>query len=218
MIVALLSLLLLIQSPSGTPVRLGYLGPLLTDDDIGQIDRLVADYGKRPWLVDGNQGQIWDPGGDGWAIWVYLQPTQVTPDVRRGDAVYIRARVAVPNGPRVWRPVYWSAHAQVLVPGRSFDDIRSNDDVNRPFFDDLEFDSAELANIVHFARSEPSLAAARDLRILEVRRSRDARGNYLADEYAQVNFLGPKATMILRLKRLGQTYSVLSYEASTVVQ
>jgi hypothetical protein len=60
------------------------------------------------------------------------------------------------------------------------------------------------------------LLLQRDLRILSMVHWHDAAGNYTDDRYAQIDLTGWRKTMILMLKRVGQTLAVVSYGASDV--
>jgi hypothetical protein len=49
-------------------------------------------------------------------------------------------------------------YAQVAIPGRSLDDVRGEDDLNRPFWVYGEFADEELIALSRFIRSGPAAA------------------------------------------------------------
>jgi hypothetical protein len=130
-----------------TPLRTGDVARHLTEEDIAALE-MVLPSGAKPWLLDGDRGQV--PRAE--FIEVYLSPTASTPELRRGHAVWV-TRHTNPLTP--WTVERAESYAQVVITGRKFDDIQSDDDVNRPFRVFGHFDDSELVGLVHFLRSNP---------------------------------------------------------------
>ena len=91
----------------------------------------------------------------------YLAPTTTTPELRRGTVV---------SGQLT------RSYAQVAIPGRSFDQIDDEQDINRPFQVIGNFDDAELVSLVQLLRSNPptrGMASIESSPILSIRRIED---------------------------------------------
>ena len=162
---AVLSLLVLApQITSDSPGRLGEIASRLSADDLAQLERLA---GERPWLLIGHPAQV----GNNWSVEVYGRPRTVDRTLRRGTMVWAwtvpspvlaTARAPEPAVPRQWTtgPADGDSWAQVALPGRALDDLRSEQDVNRPFRVAGVFRDAELVSLVEFIRSGPELPGA----------------------------------------------------------
>jgi hypothetical protein len=97
------------QSPA-TPLRIGDVARRMTEQDITALESLLPS-GAKPWLLIGVR--TW-----GEHVEAYLAPTTTTPALRRGTVVS-------------WQRT--GSYAQVTIPGRSFDQIDGDQDINRPF-------------------------------------------------------------------------------------
>jgi len=142
----------LMQSPA-TPLRIGDVARRMTEQDVAALE-LALPSGARPWLLIGVRA--W-----GEHVEAYLAPTTATPVLRRGTVV---------SGQRT------GSYAQVAIPGRSFDDIQGDQDINRPFQVIGHFDDAELVSLVRLLRSNPptrGMASIESSPILSIRRIED---------------------------------------------
>jgi len=130
----------LIQAPT-TPLRIGDVGRQLTEQDVVAIEMVLP---AKPWLLSGER--TW-----GEHVEAYLAPTTTAPALRRGTVIGLMRRTV-----SEWSVVQrtWS-YAQVAIPGRRFDEIDGDQDVNRPFYVLSSFDDDELVRIVQLIRSNP---------------------------------------------------------------
>ena len=111
---------------------LGATAPALTEDDVRQVTALVP-AGKKTWFLGVDEG--FSDGGRMLFATLYLNPDGVRPGYRWGRA--LRMQAAWPQRPgsdakRTWER--WSESPYVHLPraGREPDDVRGNDDRNRP--------------------------------------------------------------------------------------
>ena len=143
----------LMQSPTA-PLRIGDVARRMTEQDIAALELLLPS-GAKPWLLIGVRA--W-----GEVVEAYLEPTSTTPALRRGTVV------------SVWIRQRTESYAQVAIPGRSFDDIQGDQDINRPFRVVGRFDDEELVSLVRLLRSNPkSPFSIESWPILSVRRNED---------------------------------------------
>jgi hypothetical protein len=105
-----------------------------------------------------------------------------------------------------WNVSATESYGQVAIPGRSFDDIRGDQDMNRPFRVIGRLDDDELVRIVQLVRSDPPVRGVdhiQPLPILSVQRRDDdsvdvtLRGGHLR---------GQKVT----LRQVGQDWLIVS--------
>jgi hypothetical protein len=139
----ILALLLpLIQSAS-MPLRIGVLQ--LTREDVAALEMVLP---AKPWLLNGSRIQF------GIAEWVqaFLPPTGETQVLRRGAIVYAERRT---NPLGAWVVKRTESYAQVAIPGRRFDEIRDDHDINRPFRVIGQFEDEGIIRLVEFLRSNP---------------------------------------------------------------
>jgi hypothetical protein len=137
----------LTQADTTAPLRTGDVARQLTEQDIAALE-LVLPSGARPWLLNGDHGQIPDTQ----YIEAYLSPTTATSTLRRGPVISVTRRISR-LGP--WTTERVDSYAQVAIAGRKFDDIQDDQDVNRPFRVIGRFDDTELVQLVEFIRSNP---------------------------------------------------------------
>ena len=159
------------QSNSKT-IRTGDVSRQLTEGDIAALERVLP-AGAKPWLLDGDPLQI--AGVE--SIQAYLSPTTATSTLRRGPVITVRRRIS-PAPLTDWGVVQSGTYAQVAIPGREFDQIEGNQDINRPFLIIDNFDDAELGGLVTFLRSNPPTTggkanAVQPWPILSIRREAD---------------------------------------------
>lgn len=141
--------MLLVQAPV-EPVRLGNIARQLTNQDIAAFE---AELGEKPWLLNG------DPSQDGsHYISAYLPPSFADSTTRWGGVVTF-SRFLIPTAGEWKISGFPSWYAQVALPGRPFDQIQGDQDVNRPFKVIGRIGNDELIQIVTFLRSAPRLAA-----------------------------------------------------------
>lgn len=134
------------------PRRLGDVAVRLSEDDVSQLERLA---GETSWLLLGHRAQF----SNDWSVEVYARPSTAGGLLRRGVMVWAWTE---PPAPRQWQTTdaMRMSWAQVKLPGRAFDDIRDEQDVNRPFRLVGAFEDAELVRLVEFLRSGPDIAGA----------------------------------------------------------
>ena len=134
------------QSPT-TPGRIGDVATKLSQEDVADIQRMLPPDAK-PWLLEGERGQM----ALVQVIEAYLSPTETTAALRRGTVITVRRRTLPPVGE--WNVSRTDSYGQVAIPGRSFDDIHSEWDINRPFRILGRFSDDELARLVQLLRSD----------------------------------------------------------------
>src|SRR5438105_12622397 len=136
------------------PLRIG-LPRALTDQDIASVGQALESEG-RPWLLDGGPAQF----GTAQFIYAFLPATFSTPTLRRGTVIFLERRNSRtifqrPTLADPWDVQRTESYAQVAIPGRNFDDIQGDEDVNRPFRIPGKFEDAEIVSLVNFIRSDP---------------------------------------------------------------
>src|SRR5262245_44589348 len=109
-IVAIFSILL-VQSSRG-PIRVGELGPQLSDGDMLAIERLLPS-GVKPWLI--SAGRI-HPGPEQY-VTAYLPATTTTVGLRRGPIVTMTRSTIPAVGPWTVSPSS-GEYTQVALAGR----------------------------------------------------------------------------------------------------
>jgi hypothetical protein len=121
------------QAP--TAIRIGEVARELSDKDVADLVQTMP-AGSKPWLLIGERGQ-----SSAQTIEAYLPPVTSTPEVRRGSMIPLHRLVRNAAAPEPWTVItnYQRggatpiSYAQVLLAGRSFDQIQGDDDLNRPF-------------------------------------------------------------------------------------
>jgi hypothetical protein len=111
---------------------LGTTAAALTEDDVRQVTALVP-AGKKTWFLVADEG--FGGGGRMLVATLYLNPDGVRPGHRWGRALMVQAawpERAAPDAKRTWERWIESPYVQVPRAGREPDDVRSNDDRNRP--------------------------------------------------------------------------------------
>jgi hypothetical protein len=145
-----------IAAQAPTPViRLGEVARALSDKDIADLIRTLP-TGSKPWLLIGERGQ--SPVGQ--FVDAYLPAETSTREVRRGSMVPLRRNVRNAAAPEPWivmdtnnlQQGRTGSYAQVLMGGRSFDQIQSDDDINRPFLIRGNPTDADLIAVVSVLR------------------------------------------------------------------
>ena len=127
--------------------RIGDIGIQLSDQDIASLAKLLPG-GEKPWIVSGESGQI---GGVQY-VDAFSRPTMASTTVRRGSVVNLRRGIR--PAPTEWAiPKAAENYAQVIVEGRSFDEIQGIQDINRPFRITGRFEDEELVSMVKVLRS-----------------------------------------------------------------
>jgi hypothetical protein len=148
------SLLAALQAGAVQTVFLGDVARLLADQNISELERLMPG-GQKPWLVIGERVQV----STTHIIQAYLPAQSLSGEVRRGTMIKLRRDR---NNP-AWSIIDYSQQpypesvnwAQVRVAGQSFDQMRGDEDQNRPFLLTGQFEDDELMSIVNFIRSGP---------------------------------------------------------------
>ena len=158
---ALVAALLAPQAP-GAPLVFGLHATTIRPADIEAITRAVAPYGGAPWLLTEFRRMPETRNGERrWIATAYLAPSTATPELRRGSRVHVTTALTTQNAPE---PDTWSIDdpsriltwAQVALPGRSFDDVKSESDENLPLTITGKITDADLVSSVRFIRSRPS--------------------------------------------------------------
>jgi len=135
----------LTQLTAVAPIRTGDGARQLTEQDVNGLE-LVLPPDSRPWLLNGDQGQI----GNAQFIQAFLYPTTTTVALRRGSVISVMRRISPPTS---WTARPAEAYAQVAISGRKFEEIQGDQDINRPFRVLGTFDDNELVQIVAVVRS-----------------------------------------------------------------
>jgi hypothetical protein len=98
------------------------------------------------------------------------------------------------------------SYAQVAIPGRRFDDIQGDRDINRPFRVVGQFDDMDLVRIVQYLRSNPPTRGGEAIRswpILWVKRH--------ADDSVEVPLMeGPSNGQAITLRQSGQDWVIVA--------
>ena len=142
-----LAVLTLAQTGTST-LRTGEIAKSLTAEDIATIGEMV---GEKPWLVDGPRPL--GPPSTSQTITAFFAPTMATPTLRRGG--YMIFSRDLNSGP--WKGNGSAKpYIQVAIPGRPFEEILNDQDLNRPFRVIGAFQNEELVELVTFIRSNPA--------------------------------------------------------------
>jgi hypothetical protein len=136
-----------VSQSSLTTIRTGDVSRQLTEQDVAALERVLPS-GAKPWLLNGDPAQI----ADSEFIQAYLSPTTATSTLRRGPVITVMRRISPLTE---WAVQGSGTYAQVAIPGREFDQIEGDDDINRPFQVFGNFDDTELVGLVRFLRSNP---------------------------------------------------------------
>ena len=136
-----------VSQSSSTTIRTGDVSRRLTQQDVAALE-LALPSGAKPWLLNGDPAQL--AGFE--YIQAYLPPTSATSTLRRGPVIGVMRRTSPLTE---WTVQYSSTYAQVAIPGREFDQIEGDQDINRPFQVTGNFDDTELVGLVCFLRSNP---------------------------------------------------------------
>jgi hypothetical protein len=133
--------------------RTGDVARQLTEQDLAALE-MVLPSGSTPWLLNGDNGQAAGPE----YIEAYMPHTSTTlisarsPLLRRGTVITVMRRTRPLTE---WTVQETRSYAHVAIPGRRFDDIQGDQDMNRPFRVSGRFDDEELVRLVEFLRSNP---------------------------------------------------------------
>jgi hypothetical protein len=148
----LLQVMVLTLAQAGaSTIRTGDVARSVTAEDIASIETMV---GAKPWLVDGSRPL--GPPAASQTIRAYFAPTTATSTLRRG--AYMTFSRDLNPGPGPWRGMGSAQpYVQVAIPGRPFDQIENDDDLNRPFTVSGSFQNEELVELVSFVRSNPGV-------------------------------------------------------------
>ena len=144
------------QAPAPTPIRIGDVARHLSDSDVADLDRALPAGSKKPWLLVGVPGQYRTIQ----IIEAYMPPDSASRELRRGSVLRFGRRVVDRAKPEAWALVPGvpqtassRSYAQVTVAGRNFEQIKGEQDPNRPFLIEGSFDDAELISLIAFIRS-----------------------------------------------------------------
>ncbi len=157
----------LMQSAT-TPLRTGDVARQLSQEDVAAIERTLPS-GEKPWLLNGERPQ--NTFVD--YIEAYLLPITTGSELRRGTVIGIRRQRTPPSE---WKVERTEVYAQVAIPGRSFNDIQGDQDVNRPFRVIGHFEDDEIVRLAHFLRSDPPMRGSEHIQpwpILSIQRKAD---------------------------------------------
>jgi hypothetical protein len=135
------------------PARIGSLIQRLSDQEIADVMRIATTNGGTPWLLNATPSQL----GIFQSVEAYCIPATTNQELRRGSLVSAWRRQA-PEAAASWQPwtLQWRGeYAQVSIPGRDFDRVGGEQDVNRPFGVSGKFSDEELVGVVRFIRSKP---------------------------------------------------------------
>jgi hypothetical protein len=134
------------------PEDVRVVGTPLASRDIVRIRELASGLaGGPPWLLVGELGQV-----TGSASVAAMGPaTQSGAEIRRGTLVRLSGVDSSSDAPRSWSVYDSQAYAQVAIAGRTFGEIRGEDDPNLPFRVTGTFTDEDLIEVVRFVRSTP---------------------------------------------------------------
>src|ERR1043166_6352861 len=114
-----------------TPTRVGDVARQLTQEEIGALQATLPSA-EKPWLLIGDPAQA--PLTQ--YIEAFLTPRTASTELRRGPLIWVMRRMN-PRSPNTgygsWAVDKTEDYAQVSLPGRQFDQIESDQDINRPF-------------------------------------------------------------------------------------
>jgi hypothetical protein len=145
----------------GRPILVGDVALQLSERDIMAL-KLALPSGGEPWLLIGSRTQTSEE-----RLEVYISPDPPVSGVRRGSMILLNrnppdsvwtiatATAAYPF-PGIDRntapPARTVTYAQVAVAGRDFDDVKGEQDDNRPFLVAGPFEVAALSSLAAFVR------------------------------------------------------------------
>jgi hypothetical protein len=155
---------LMLQSTTSSPIRLGPTGDRLTADDLEQIRRLDLG-GRAPWILVGHLHGL--DRSNSWYVTAYLDPHHVRTAIRRGRIAVLKAEMTSPDAydsPKTWALASMHDYAQVPVSAANPDRIADGRDLNRPFRVVGALDDDPLVSIVSFIRSGPTVAVPSETR------------------------------------------------------
>jgi len=184
------------------PLRTGDVARQLTEQDIAALELLLPS-GTNPWLLNGDPSQM---GRESQYIEAFLSPTTTTSRLRRGPVIRVR-RFIWENPLAAWTVDWTGLYAQVVIPGRTFDQIEGDQDMNRPFRVIGRFDDTELVRLVDFLRTNSTVRGTENERIQPwpilsmVRQADNAVEVMLRGAVMQGQFI--------RLRQTGQDWVVL---------
>jgi hypothetical protein len=140
------------QAGSSKVARLGDVATVLSDDDVREILRLSACVPASPWLLTGWRGQLTNIQ----FTEIYCAADKTDGALRRGEVSWV-SRKQISDG--VWEP--WTfqrkfRYAQLVPPGRTFEQVNGERDLNQPFRVIGEFGDEELVSLVNYLRAHPS--------------------------------------------------------------
>src|SRR5262245_7612849 len=170
---ALVAALLAPQVPPA-PLVFGAQAATIRPADIEAITRAAASYGGTPWLLTGfRRTPTLSNGERRWVAAVYLAASTATPELRRGRLVSVTTAFTTQDAPdpMTWKvddPSRIETWAQVTLPGRSFDDVQSDSDENKPLVIRGEITDADLVSSVRFLRTRPPIPNPRQLDLQSV--------------------------------------------------
>ena len=170
---AALTSLLALQAPS-TPLVFGRQAPTIRQTDIDGITRAVTPYGGAPWLLTDFRSTGGGINGERrWGVRAYLAPSTATSELRRGPLVDLTTDLTSQNAPdpgtwKVIDPSRILTWAQVALPGRSFDDVKSESDENLPLAIHGLITDEDLVSSVRFLRTRPPIPNPRRLNLQNV--------------------------------------------------
>jgi len=137
------------QATATPPLRIGNQARELSKEEITALEMLLPET-RTPWLLMDDVDAAWMP-----ATAAFLPPESQSPELRRGKVITLRRFPYWSPDPSLWAIIEADGiYAQVAVAGRSFDEVQTIEDTNRPFRVSGTFDDAELLNIVHFLRTK----------------------------------------------------------------
>jgi hypothetical protein len=194
-----LALLFVSLGQSATiPLRTGVVARQLTNAEVAALE-MVLPKGSTPWLLNGDHVPFLL---NRQYVEAFLPPTLETPLLRRGMFVSVERRS--PTSP--WVVQRTEAYAQVAIPGRRFDDIRDDHDINRPFRVIGRFEDEELVSLVHFLRSNPPTRGGVAIQLWPILWNKRN-----ADDSVDVPLMeGPSHGQALTLRRSGQDWEIVS--------
>ena len=153
---------LITQAGPQLPARIGDSARKLSNSDVAAMERAIASATGRPWKPWLLIGGI-NPKGNS-VVYAFLPAEKKTEEFRRCKKVLLTR----PSNRAPWTVTQIDEkgggdYAQLAVPGRSLDSIIADGDINQPFQVYGSFQDEELIAIVTFIRSNPPLAAIKNV-------------------------------------------------------
>lgn len=130
---------------------------VVTAIDRQEISRLLDASPKPTWLLTTARGQT-----GVWMVQAFSEPDAQRDNLRRGRMTALSGALSPADrsannlaGPKSWSIGATFEYAQVVIPNRTFQDVRGPNDPNLPFRNSSTLTDDELVSLVTFLRTSP---------------------------------------------------------------